>query len=512
MGLAEPSRSTPQPEHQLQALHRIARLLADMSDPRAMFQAVLVVLERDLGMKRGTIALLMPEGDRVRVQAVAGQADARVDSDYRHGEGIIGRVIATGRPAVVERIDREPAFQNRIHRRSPEQIRGSSFVCVPISSAGQTMGSLCADVPRAGAQTLEPEQQTLSIVASMIAHGVRLQRDASAERLAFESENLRLRDALGEQFRPANMVGNAPAMHEVFTRIHQLAQADCPAVIRGEQGTGKQHAARAIHHGSARAGRPFIPIYCGGLSEGALEAELFGHGRADVHAFAMRRTGALERAAGGTVYLDELAALPTALQGRLARFVRDGIYRESDGATERQGDVRVIAGTTHDPDGLLRHGRLRQELYYRLSVLPITIPPLRERRDDILLLADFFVARYAERLDKPVRRISTSAINMLMAYHWPGNVRELENCIERAILVARENAIQGRDLPPSLQMPESRPPDAAGTMPERVAALERDMLTDALKRTGGNVAAAARELGITARVAGYKIRSLGIRL
>lgn len=495
----------------LSAVQKIAELLADRSDASESFDQVLEVLDRDLGMKRGTIALVTPDSQRVVMRAARGQGrPPKVGEQYGRGEGIIGRVVASGEPAVVVRPDQEPAFLNRVHQRDATAVRDHSFVCVPVQAGGTVVGSLCADIAKTNDRGLEQALQLLSVISAMLAHRVRLRREWEAEREAQEAENLRLRDALGEQFQPEHMIGSTPVMHEVFRRIRQLAAVRTPALILGEPGTGKQSAARAIHFASDRAREPFIPARCGGMSDAEVDAELFGHDRSAAYAASYRRIGLVEQAEGGTLYLEDVAGLGATLQMKVMRLIQEGRYRPADGEQDRVAEVRIIAGSSQDLSSRVADNRFREDLYYGLAVLPIALPPLRDRRDDIVLLADAFLTRAAERMNKAVGRLSTTAINMLMAYHWPGNVRELENCIERAVLVTREQVVQGRDLPPSLQIPVSHGEVAPGSLPERVAALERDMLTDALKRSNGNISAAARELGLSARQARYKIKSLGI--
>ncbi len=240
-----------------------------------------------------------------------------------------------------------------------------------------------------------------------------------------------------------------------------------------------------------------------------MESELFGHEKGAFTGAAFGRAGRIEEAEGGTLFLDEIADFSPAVQVRLLRVLQEQELEHVGGNRTIKTDVRIIAATNRDLEALVEAGLFRQDLYYRINVFPIVLPPLRDRRDDILLLADHFAARYAQRLGKDVRRISTQAINMMSAYHWPGNVRELENCIEYAVLLSRDNVIHGHNLPPTLQMPDA---DSAQTdsLRHRVAVLEKDMIVDSLKSCHGSINAAARRLGITARMVRYKIKKLRI--
>lgn len=253
-----------------------------------------------------------------------------------------------------------------------------------------------------------------------------------------------------------------------------------------------------------------VAANCAGLPESLIESELFGHTKGAFTGASEARQGFFRAAHGGTLFLDEIGELPVHLQPKLLRALESGQVTPlgSDAAVEV--NTRLAAATNRDLEQAVGEGRFREDLYYRINVLPITLPPLRERRSDLLLLANHFTEIYSRKTGKEIRRISTPAINMIMTYHWPGNVRELENCIEHAVLLAKDGVIHGHNLPPTLQTPdtsEAVPPDS---LKARTRMLERDMITDALKRTQGNMSAAARELGITPRMIRYKIKKLDI--
>jgi Nif-specific regulatory protein len=339
---------------------------------------------------------------------------------------------------------------------------------------------------------------------------VKSRRTEALERRKLEAENLRLRSALEERFRPENIVGNSHAMRDVYLKIHQVASTDTTVLLRGEPGTGKELVAAALHYSSRRRQKPMVTVNCAALGEGLLETELFGHAKDAFAAAAGAGAGRIAEAQGGTLFLDEIGDFSPALQVKLLRVLQEREYEPAGGGPTVPADVRIIAATNRSLEAAVEAGALRQDLYYRINVFPIVLPPLRDRKDDILLLADHFVEKYAKKMGRDVRRISTPAINMLLAYHWPGNVRELENCIEYGVLLASDGVIHGHSLPPTLQMPEEGATARHGTLPTRVDLLERDMIIDALKCTHGNVSAAARQLGITPRMARYKIKRLKI--
>lgn len=307
-----------------------------------------------------------------------------------------------------------------------------------------------------------------------------------------------------------HILGNAKAMQDLYQRIHQVAASATTVMIRGESGTGKELVASAIHYASPRRDKPFVKVNCAALSETLLESELFGHEKGAFTGAIGQRIGRLEEAHGGTFFLDEIGDFSPAIQVKLLRMLQEREYQRVGGNRTYKADVRVIAATHRNLEELVERGEFRQDLYYRIHVVPIFLPPLRDRRNDNLLLADHFVAKYSSRLGKNVRRISTPAITMMLAYHWPGNVRELENCIEYAVLMSTDGVIHGHNLPPTLQTPQGSSTVSRGTLSDQVRLLEQDMIVDALKCTGGNMSAAARQLGITPRMIRYKIKNLGI--
>jgi Nif-specific regulatory protein len=498
-------------ERDLEVLARISQLLASQSGQGQMLAAVLEECEEQLGMVRGTVMLLSPDGRELLVEAARDVPSPQHRKlRYRYGEGVIGSVVQTAMPAIVPRVSQEPRFTNRIYNRLTEADGDVSFICVPIVLGNEVVGTLSVDLPVSEAETLADRCRFLEIVAGLIAYDVRSRRLEAVRRQHLEAENLRLRDALQERFRPENIIGNSHAMREVYLKIHQVASSDTTVLVRGESGTGKELAASAIHYSSRRAQQPFVKVNCAALSEGLLESELFGHEKGAFTGALYSRTGRIEEAEGGTLFLDEIGDFSPAIQVKLLRVLQEREFERVGSNRTLKANIRIIAATNQDLEARAEAGLFRQDLYYRINVFPIRLPPLRERRDDILLLADHFVAKCAHKMGKEVRRISTPAINMAFAYHWPGNVRELENCIEYAVLLSSDGVIHGHNLPPTLQMPEMTETAQAGSLTTRVELLERDMIIDALKLTGGSAPAAAQQLGITPRMIRYKMKKLGI--
>jgi len=498
-------------DRELGCLYRISQVLATGRRQRQMLAEVLDVLHRELDMTHGTIMLVSPDGEELLVEVGQDLSEQQRRSvRYRMGEGIAGRVVQTGQPAVVPRISEEPRFLDRLRKRRRDVGTEYSFICVPIGIGNEVVGALSVDRVYDPELSLDEDVRVLSIVAGMIANDVKARRRLAAERQTLEEENVRLRSELEDRFRPENIIGNSGAMREVYRAIHQVAGSDTTVLIRGESGTGKELVAHAIHYSSPRAKGPFVKVNCAALSGNLLESELFGHEKGAFTGAIETRKGRIELAEGGTLFLDEIGEISPATQVKLLRVLQEREFERVGSSQTRRANVRIVAATNKDLEQAVADREFRQDLYYRVNVFPIFLPPLRQRKDDILLLADHFVEKYSKRMGKDVRRISTPAINMMMAYHWPGNVRELENCIERAVLLSTDGVIHGHHLPPTLQTSEASDTIGTGTLAERVGLFERDIIVDALKRTGGNMTAAARDLGTTARILRYRVKRLGI--
>jgi len=499
------------PERELAALYAITHLLSAQSGQIEMLSGVLDILDRELGLARATVMLhSLDSGDLVVEAARDAHMPGQHDVRYQRGEGIVGHVLETGLPEIIRSIHDEPRFKGRIHQRTSPHDAIISFICVPVLVGSEVVGTLSADLVYQSDEQLLESQRLLSIVAGLIAYDMKTRRLAKVARYGLEAENLRLRSALGEQFRPENIIGNSDTMRTVYQRIHLVAPSDTTVLIRGESGTGKELVASAIHYGGLRADRPFVKVNCAALSESLIESELFGHEKGAFTGALYSRTGRIEEAEGGSLFLDEIGDFSPAIQVKLLRVLQEREYQRVGSNKVLKADVRIIAATNGDLEEAIRDGGFRQDLYYRINVFPIHLPPLRQRITDIVLLADHFVAQLSSKMGKDVRRISTAALDAMLAYHWPGNVRELQNCIEHAMLLSSDGVLHAHHLPPSLQMPDAIERPRTYSLKASVQILEKDMIIDALKRHNGNVTAASSDLGITARMVRYKMRDLGI--
>ena len=497
---------------QLEVLHHISQAVAHQHDTSALLENVLDILERDMGLRRGTLALSQPDTDILVIEASRGlSGNERKRGQYRLGEGITGKVAKSGKPAIVPDITKDPDFLDRTGSRRDNHM---AFLCAPITHRRNVIGTISIDRPVAPKAELKRDLSFLMIVADLLAEAVARIREEIEEREGLIAENRRLLQELGDRYHPSNIVGNCSSMRLVYEQIAQVADSPATVLIRGESGTGKELVARAIHFSSSRKNNPFICLNCAALPDNLVESELFGHEKGAFTGALYQRKGRFEMANGGTLFLDEIGDISPAVQVRLLRVLQERSFERVGGSETVSVNVRVITATSHNLEQRIKENKFREDLYYRLNVFPIHMPPLRDRRSDIMLLADHFVQKYNEAYGKSVKRISSAAINMMMAYHWPGNVRELENCIERAVLTNNDGVIHAFNLPPSLQTSEQTNtaliPSGGASLASMVDSYEREIIIDALKRCRGNAAAAARQLQTTQRILNYRIKNLGI--
>jgi Nif-specific regulatory protein len=492
---------------ELSLLFSIGQLLDQSMDLHAVIQPVLNTMAEDLGFLRCSITLLNRQTGEIFIEAAHGLSEEeRRRGQYRLGEGITGRVVQTGKPMIIPSVSEETTFLNKTGARNRKTTNDGSFISVPIKIGNETIGALGVDRERAPVDILEEDARLLSIVSSMIAQAVKIRQTILEENKHLQEENTRLQNELRERFKPQNIIGNSTVMQNVFDMVAQVSRSDATVLIRGESGTGKELVAQAIHYNSLRKNKPFIKVNCAALPETIIESELFGHEKGAFTNAISTRKGRFELADGGTIFLDEIGDLSMPTQVKLLRVLQEKEFERVGGNETIRTNVRVITATNKNLERLMETNGFREDLYYRLNVFPIHVPPLRERKSDILLLADHFVDKYSRHNHVSIKRISTPAIDLLMAYHWPGNVRELENCIERAVLLSVDEVIHSHHLPPSLQSAESTDTRLHTTLPEALDNLERELIQDALKSTKGNVAKAARLLGITERVMGLRVK------
>lgn len=494
------------PYEHVELLRRVAKHLAGADDVHAALAAVLEWMAAECSLERGVIALLTEDGGEVQANltAVSIPTSRSHRMRYRPGEGITGKVFASGRPTYLPQIGEDPEFLDRSGIRRNLDLSTLAFFCVPVSYQGHVIGTLSADKARALIANPADEIAFLMEVAELL--GPFVQR----RRLENQLELYHHAKQSGGAFR--RMIGKSAGMAELQKLLVKVADAGTTILITGETGTGKGVAAEAVHQLSPRRGEPFVEVNCGAIPETLIESELFGHEKGAFTGATQMRVGVLERARGGTIFLDEIGELTAAAQTRLLRVLQKREFERVGGTRTLTCSARIIAATNQDLEAAVSRGQFRSDLYYRLNVFPVHMPPLRERgKADVMLLLDHFVQHYSTEMNRPVIRIDTPAIDMITAYHWPGNVRELENVVERAVLLADSGVIHGHHLPPSLQMNRyAERQETVGSFQQLVENYEIELITDALKDTSGNQTKAALKLGLTKRIIQYKIKKYGI--
>ena len=497
---------------ELKLLNQISRTLTRYTEVERILQEVLDILDREMGLLRGTITLR--SGDELVIAASHGMSRAeRERGRYRLGEGVTGDVAQTGRSRIIPDIACDPNFLNRTRTRIGES--DIAFLCAPVVQGNEVIGTMSIDRKVDAEVDLESDLSLLETVANILAEAIAGCRAKFAEREHLLSENRRLLNELEKVQQPGNIVGSCELMREVYRMIAQVASSNATVLIRGSSGTGKELVARAIRHGSTRRDAAWVVVNCAALPENLVESELFGHEKGAFTGAVGRRVGRLEAAHKGTLFLDEIGDLSLPMQVKLLRFLQERTYQRVGSNEELQVDVRLLAATSRDLEALMREGLFREDLYYRLNVFPIHLPDLADRKMDIAPLAEFFLVKYNHLHGKNVKRITSNAMNAMLAYSWPGNVRELENIVERGVLTAYDDAIHTRNLPPDMRSPASATnlwggANADAGLQELTDNFERGVIIDALTLCSGNVTSAARHLKTTPRIVRYKAEQLGV--
>ena len=492
----------------LSTLLEVSQALSGTLNLKSSMQRVLQILIRHHGVVRGMVTLLR-DGE-LHVEAIEGFDDRARSVSYKVGEGITGQVVQSGKPIVVPRVSKEPEFLNRMPRRADIPRHELSFICVPILVQRTTAGTLAVDLKFKPERDYESSVKFFGIVSSMIAQALNVQRLVEEERRRLVDENTHLRQELRERYDFSNIIGTSGPTRQMYEQVAQVAQTNTTVLIRGESGTGKELIAHAIHYNSLRAKKPFVKVSCAALPDTLIESELFGYEKGAFTGANARKKGRFELAESGTIFLDEIGDINLGTQVKLLRVIQEREFERLGGTESVRVNVRVIAATNKDMEKAIAEGTFREDLYYRLNVFTIFVPPLRDRKADMLLLADHFLEKFSREHGKVIKRISTPAIDMLMSYHWPGNVRELENALERSVLVCDGQVIHGHHLPPSLQTADASGTVTRVSLKDAVEGFERDLIQDALKTTRGNRAKAARLLDTTERILNYKVRNLGV--
>jgi Nif-specific regulatory protein len=516
--------------YELELLFDIARTLDKHVELRSALGPMLSILEVRASLKYGMITLLNRSTGLLKIEEAHGlKAEEKERGVYRLGEGLVGRVFETGIAISIPDLSKEERFLNRAKNRKREDMAGMSYCCVPIRASGGVIGTLSAERRLSISGEINPDAEKLMThdrmllekVAAIIADSAKLRERIMEEQFKASHEALSgvviKKDSkepacyqLGRIDADSAMIGTSSAIRDMYALVAQVAPTDANVLITGESGTGKELVAAEIFRLSKRNGKPFLKVNCAALPESVIESELFGHEKGAFTGAINQRKGRFEMADTGTIFLDEIGELPPQIQVKLLRVLQERDFERVGGTQTIKVDVRIIAASNRNLEDEVKAGRFREDLFYRLNVFMLHMPPLRQRKSDIMLLADYFTEKYAEKNGKLIKRISSLAIDLLTNYHWPGNIRELENCIERAVILSNDMVIHSYNLPPSLQSAASTNTELTTTLDAALSRLEKEMITEALKNSEGNMSAAARALGITERQMGLRIHHYGI--
>jgi Nif-specific regulatory protein len=502
METATHTQATRREARELAALLEVSQTMVSSFDIDRNLRKAMRVLGEHLDLQRATVALVHPETRELRIAAAHGLSRAEVARGiYRMGEGVVGRVVSSGAPMVVPNIGDEPLFLNRTGARPAKH--DIAFISVPVILRGEVLGVLSADrVYEDETVSLDEDVRVLEIVASVIAHAVRLYWTYQHEVEKRES----LRRELRGRYSLPNIIGDSDAMQEVFRLVSKVAASHATVLLRGESGTGKELIAHALHYQGARPKGPFVAINCAALPENLLEAELFGYEKGAFTGAVASKQGRFELARGGTIFLDEVGDVSPALQAKLLRVLQERTFERLGGTKTLTTDARIVSATNRNLEEMAKAGEFREDLYWRLNVVPIFLPALRDRREDLPLLIEHFLARFGATAGRDVR-MAPETLRLLMRYSWPGNIRELENTMQRLVVLSDGDVIEPSDLPMHLivhDLPQDR--RAGMSLEDEVEALERRRILASLRRNGFVQAKAARELGVTARQLRYKVR------
>ncbi len=503
-------------EAELDTLYLISQILNSTHDLHAKLQAVLELLHKRSGMRSGMITLKEIESNSLIVSAVYADASSQLKQPIRYnpGEGLMGAILDAGSTIVVDKVADEPRFLGRLGLYDPEL----PFIGSPIYiDQGDTIGVLAAQPDNS--LFLGERARFLEMIANLIAQSVKMLRVIERKQLNLQSERDQLKQALIKNYRFENIIGHSPPMLKVFDLIRQVAKWNTTVLIRGESGTGKEVVANAIHFNSGCASGPFLKLNCAALPDTLLESELFGHEKGAFSGAISQRKGRFELANNGTLFLDEIGEISASFQAKLLRVLQEGEFERVGGSQTIRVNVRIIAATNRNLEEEVTQGKFREDLYYRLNVMPIQMPALRNRTEDIPELSEFLLRRISDQQGGRPLEIKESAIRILMKHDWPGNVRELANCLERAAIMSPNGSID-RDVMVSTGLESVVAQTGLNVKPQNISAVDfndenlddRERVIAALEQSGWVQAKAARLLNMTPRQIAYRISTLDITM
>ena len=503
----------------LDLIKNISEIMTQKQQVVSLLYDILVTLSKRANLVRGAFTLKEIDSDVYKISSSYGiPPEQKTQRIYYLGQGIIGRVAKNKKAIITEDIRLSKEFDNKIGFNKKKKI---SHFCIPILFDQDVIGTLSIYSEEASKEDIEIIRTFLITVTNIIATHVAVIRTQINEQRKLEEENRKLRAQFGEIHRPDNIIGTSPQMQQVYKQIHQVSMSTATTLLRGQSGTGKELVALAIHNHSQRKDKQLIAVNCSALAENLVESELFGHEKGAFTGAIAQRKGRFEEADGGTIFLDEIGDIKPAVQARLLRVLQEQTFERVGSNKTIKVNVRVIAATSRNLEEAMKNGEFREDLFYRLNVFSIHLPPLKERISDIIPLCEFFYKKYNKEYNRKINSTSASAQRILLAYEWPGNVRELENCIERAVLTCNDSEINSYNLPPEIQDATMHLAEEDASMPEgditvngslkdMIIAYEKRIIETVLQKNNGNAAAAARDLKTTPRIINYKIAQFEI--
>lgn len=514
-------------EQEMLLFQQVMGLVGKSLAPDIVFREILHLMSELLGLNRGRIVLLDEDGKGCSIRHAYGLTRAEVERGrYGPDEGVTGQVISTGQLIIVQDIDLEESFLARAVEREKLPPGPVSFIALPVRVGAQTAGVLACHRIRTRNRSLADDLSMLRTLATLIGQLLHLQSMVEAKTRALERENEILTHALEHETARYGIIGTSAPLLRAISELERVSDATASVLLLGESGTGKELFARALHLASPRRDRPFIKVNCAAIPDTLFESELFGYDRGAFTGASSAREGLFEQANQGTIFLDEIGELPLSMQGKLLRTLQEGTITHLGGKREILIDVRLVAATNRDLEMEVARGLFRQDLYYRLNVIPIHLPSLAERRGDIRALALHFLSRINQSNQRNVN-LAPDAFARLEAHTWPGNIRELANLIERIVLLAEKPILGVADIERFMPSGDSLSPANApkdttqgtarslspfGPVRPYVSAGSHsaDELRQALDTCGGNKSRAAQMLGLTARQFTYRWQKLGI--
>ncbi|GHT90252.1 sigma-54-dependent Fis family transcriptional regulator [Betaproteobacteria bacterium] len=508
---------------QMKALYNVSQVLSHSLDYRETIAEVLRILDEDAGLGHGLVSVIEPDGSLL-VQLVHGVEAEQFESvRYQPGEGIIGYVLEKDRALISSRVGDDRRFLNKLGVYDPNL----PIIALPIKASGSLKGVFVVQPETEDDPLLDDRARFMEMIANLVGQSLRLSLQVELDKRSVLEERDLLRRAVRHQHGFDSVVGRSAAMRRIFEQVRLVSKWNTTVLIRGETGTGKELIANAIHYNSPRARGPLVKLNCAALPETLLESELFGHERGSFTGATGSRKGRFEQADGGTLFLDEIGEISPAFQAKLLRVLQEGEFERVGGSRSIKVDVRIITATHRDLEAAVDRGNFREDLFYRLNVMPLYLPPLRDRPEDIPEISRHLLSKIGNEQKRKLT-INDAALRNLAHYEWPGNVRELENCLERAAILSESGVIdvslirfpQRERVALRPNKPERPPADMAeGNRhnPEPAAAedaepSERGRIISALEQAGWVQAKAARLLNMTPRQIAYRIQTLNIEL